>query len=88
MSMEPDFERERRDTHALIDVLPAEKLTAVKILLEVMVEPLARSLALGHEEDEELTPETIAALHRARASLARGESIPHDDILREFGLQQ
>jgi hypothetical protein len=27
-----------------------------------------------------------AAIDRARASLARGEGIPHEDILREFGL--
>ena len=67
--------RDRRDTHALIDVLPAEKLTAVKILLEVMVEPLARSLALAEAEDE-LAPETIAALDRARTSLARGKTAP------------
>ena len=27
-----------------------------------------------------------ALLDRARASLARGEGIPHEEILREFGL--
>ena len=32
------------------------------------------------------TPETAAAVDRDRASLARGEGIPHEDILREFGL--
>jgi hypothetical protein len=32
------------------------------------------------------TPETAAAFDRARASLARGEGIPNEDILREFGL--
>jgi len=39
-------------------------------------------------EEEEITPETAVALDRARASLARGEGIPHDDILREFGLSK
>ena len=39
-------------------------------------------------EENELTPETAASLDRARASLARGEGIPHEDILREFGLKQ
>jgi hypothetical protein len=52
-----------------------------------MVEPLARSLALAGEEEEEITPETAAALDRARASLARGEGTPHDEILREFGMR-
>ena len=86
--MEPNLDQERRQAHALIDALPAEKLTVVKSLLEVMVEPLARSLALAQVEEEELTPETAAALARARASLAREQRIPHDEILREFGLKQ
>jgi hypothetical protein len=67
-------------------MLPVEKLTAVRSLLEVMVEPLSRALASAPVEEEEITPETAAALDRARASLARGEGIPHEDILREFGL--
>lgn len=82
------FDQERQQAHSLLDMLPAEKLTIVRNLLEVMVEPLSRSLALAAVEDEELTPETAAALDRARASLARGEGISHDDILREFGLTQ
>jgi hypothetical protein len=61
-------------------------LNAVQGLLEVMVEPLSRSLALAPVEDEEITPETAAALDGARPSLAQGEGIPHEDILRNFGL--
>ncbi len=57
-------------------------------LLELMVEPVARSLALAPVEEEELTSETAAALDRARASLARGEGNPHEEIRREFGLSQ
>jgi hypothetical protein len=69
-------------------MLPDEKLNAVRALLEVMVEPLSRSLAQAAVEEEGLTPETAAALERARASLARGEGIPHEEILREFGLKK
>jgi len=86
--MEPDHAQERQQAHALLDMLSAEKLSAVRDLLEVMVEPLSRSLALAPVEDEEITPETAAALDRARASLSRGEGIPHEDILREFGLSK
>ena len=85
--MEPNLVQECRQAHALLDVLPAEKLNATRSLLEVMVEPLVRSLALAAVEEEELTPEMAAALDRARASLARGEGIPHEDIRREFGLK-
>ena len=51
-----------------------------------MVESLTRSLTLAPVEEEEITSETAAALDRAHSSLARGESIPHEEILREFGL--
>ncbi len=84
MVTNPD--QERRQAHALLDMLPAEKLNAVRSLLEVMVEPPAPSLSLAPVEDEEITPGTASALDRARASLAREEGIPHEDILREFGL--
>jgi hypothetical protein len=86
--MEANLDQERQQAHALLDMLPAGKLNAIRSLLEVMVEPLARSLALAPTEEEEITPETATALERARASLARGEGIPHEEILREFGLNK
>ena len=86
--MEPDLNQERQQAHALLDLLSAEKLNAVRSLLEVLVEPLSRSLAVAPVEDEEITPETAAGLARSRASLARGEGIPHEEILREFGLSK
>jgi ethanolamine utilization microcompartment shell protein EutL len=86
--VEHDAKHERKQAHALLDLLPDEKLAAVRTLLEVMVEPLSGSLALASAEEQELTPETAAALDRARASLARGEGIPHDEILREFGIKK
>jgi len=86
--MEPNLNHERQAAHALLDLLPAEKLNAVRSLLEVMVEPMARVLALAPVEEDEITPETAAAVDRARASLARGEGIPHEEILGEFGLRK
>jgi hypothetical protein len=70
--------------HELIGQLDAGQLAAVVHLLEVMVEPLSSSLGLAPFDDEDITPDTAAALDRAKASLARGEGIPHDEILREF----
>jgi hypothetical protein len=67
---QPDLIQQRRQGHALLDVLSAEKLTAVRSLLEVMAEPLSGSLALAQVEDEEITSETAASLDSARASLA------------------
>jgi hypothetical protein len=80
---------ERLQTHALIDMLPAGKLTLVRSLLEAMLpdpEPLSASLARAEVEDEEITEETAAAIDRARASFARGERVSHEEILREFDL--
>jgi hypothetical protein len=86
--MEQNLNEERKQAHALLDMMPPDKLSAVRGLLEAMVEPLARSLSRVPVEDEEITPETAAALDRARASLSRGEGVSHDEILREFGLKK
>jgi hypothetical protein len=83
---ELNLDSERQQAHFLLDALPDEKVSAVRGLLEVMVEPLSHSLAKAPVEEEELTPETAAALDRARASLARGEGVSHEEVLREFGL--
>ena len=52
------------------------------------MESLLRSLALAPVEEEEITLETAMALDRARASLARGEGIPHEEVRQEFGLRK
>ena len=83
--MELDRAQQRQEAHALLDGLPEEKFLVVRNLLEVLVEPLSRSLANAPVEDEELTPETMAALDRAAASLDRGEGISHEEVRREFG---
>jgi len=86
--MSTDLSKERREAHALLDMLPEEKLAAVRGLLEVMIEPLSHSLASAPEEEHEVSAETAAAIERARASLARGEGVSQQDILREFGLDR
>jgi hypothetical protein len=86
--MEADRSVERQKAHALIDKLSGEQLQAVRNLLEVMVTPLASALASAPVEDEDLTAETAAAIGRSRAALGRGEGIPHEEILQEFGLKK
>ena len=80
--MATDAIEAKQQAHELIDQLRPEQLNAVVGVLEVMVHG-DREIPV---EEEEITPETAAALDRARASLARGEGIPHEEILREFGL--
>jgi len=84
--MEHDANQDREQAHALLDLLPAGKLTVVRRLLEVLAEPLEQSLATAPVDDQEISPETAATVERARASLARGEGVSHEDVRREFGL--
>jgi hypothetical protein len=76
----------KKHAYELIDRLPPAQLSAVVGLLEAMLDPVSLATALA--EEEEITPETAAAMDRASASLARGEGIPHEEILREFGLNK
>jgi hypothetical protein len=84
--MAQDIGKEKKQAHELIERLPPTQLSAVVGLLEAMLDPSA--LANAPVEEEEITSETAAALERARESLARGEGIPHEEILREFGLSK
>jgi hypothetical protein len=85
-SMTDNIGKEKKQAHELIERLPQTQLSAVVGLLEAMLDPAA--LANAPVEEEEITPEMAAALDRARESLARGEGIPHEEILREFGLSK
>jgi len=86
--MEVNSPDDRQRAHELLDMLPVDQVTAIRGLLEVMVEPLSRSLAAAPVEEEEISDDLAASLDRSRASLRRGEGVPHDEILREFGLKQ
>ena len=77
---------QKQQAHTLIEILPPTQLNAVVGLLEAMLDPVALAIAGAPTEDEEITAETASALDRARESLARGEGIPHEEVLREFGL--
>lgn len=79
-----NLQSECQQAHLLLDTLSDKKIAAVRGLLEVMVEPLSRPFAMAQVEEEELTPRTPSTLDRARASLARGKGIPHEEVLREF----
>lgn len=71
-----DFQKERKQAHALLDRLPPSKLGAVRTLLEVMVD----------EGDEELTEEDRAAIQAGLDSLEKHGGIPHEQVLADFGL--
>jgi hypothetical protein len=54
--------------------------------LEIILDPLARTLASASYDDEPVSAEEARGVEAAKASLARGEGIPHEKVLAEFGL--
>jgi hypothetical protein len=70
----------REHAHELIDRLPEAQVTTLVQFLETIVDSDIPY------EDEEITAELAAELDEARASLDRGEGVPHEEVLRHFGL--
>ena len=79
---------EKEQAHELLEQLEPNQLFAVVRLLQVMIDPVARSIADSPVEDEEILPPTAAELDAAHASIGRGEGISHDEILRQFGAKR
>jgi hypothetical protein len=73
---------DKRHAVELIGQLDGSQLAAVVHLLEVMVDPVAHSLANAPFEDEDITPELAAELDLARD----GEGVAHDEVLRHYNL--
>jgi ethanolamine utilization microcompartment shell protein EutL len=84
--MEPNLNQERQQAHALLDMLPAEKLNAVRSLLEVMVDPVSRALANAPVDDEPVTEEEERAVAEAREWLKHNRGIPFEQVVAELGL--
>ena len=81
-----DFVRERQQAHAYLDRLPPEQLSAVRGLLETMLDPVSRALANAPVEDEEIGEEEERAVAESREWLKHNKPIPHEEVLAEFGL--
>jgi hypothetical protein len=64
------------------------QLSAVVGLMEILLDPVARSLAKAPWEDEEISEEEDLAVAESKAWLAQnpGQGIPHEQVLTEFGL--
>ena len=84
--MEPDLTQQRHHAHAFLDRLPAGQLAEVYGLLESMLPPLDRKLALAPFDDEPLTPEDAVAIEAGVASLAKSGGVAMEEILADFGL--
>jgi hypothetical protein len=81
-----DFVQERHQAHAYLDRLPPEQLSAVRGLLETMLDPVSRAIANAPIEDEEIGAEEELAVAEAREWLKHNKPIPHEEVLAELGL--
>jgi hypothetical protein len=78
----------KQQAHELIDRISTAQASAVVTLITSMLDPVDRALANAPFEDEEISEEESRAVAASKAWLAEhpGEGIPHEEILREFGL--
>jgi hypothetical protein len=76
----------REHAHELIDRLAPGQVSAVVGLLEIMLDPVARSLANAPLDDEPVSEQEAHEIAAARAALDRGEGVSHEQVLAEFGI--
>ncbi|MGA2200642.1 MAG: hypothetical protein ABSG40_01655 [Terriglobales bacterium] len=76
----------KEHAHELIDRMAPGQIAAVVGLLEIMLDPVARSVANAPLEDEPISEEENRAVAASKAWLKDHEPIPHEEVLAEFGL--
>ncbi|HEV2201942.1 MAG TPA: hypothetical protein VGR73_19150 [Bryobacteraceae bacterium] len=76
----------RQHVHALIDLLPPVPLAALETILQSMLDPLSRKLALAPIDDEPFTEGDRQAVAEADEWRKHNQPIPLEDVLADFGL--
>jgi hypothetical protein len=71
------IDTDRATLHALVDAVPDERLKQAIAAVRLLTIP---------EDDEPVTDEDREAIRRGREAYLHGELIPHEDVMREFGL--
>lgn len=84
--MATDIAQEKQQVHQLVDHLAPAQLMAVRGLLETMVDPVTRAIALAPVDEERLTPEEIRALDESAASRKHEKTTTHEEFLAELGI--
>ena len=85
----PDTQQNQQNPLTKADLAEAlDKLQADLIgrLFIAVQDPLIRSLLTAPYDDEPYTAEQQRRDVEAAAAIERGEGIPHEEILKEFGL--
>ena len=80
----------KRQIKDLIDGMPPDELLVIKRFIQYvrdLEDPFLRNLAEAPWDDEPLSDEDMAAIAEAEADIKAGRLIPHEEIMREFGLR-
>jgi hypothetical protein len=75
----------RERLHDMLDILLEERLGDADNVLKPLLDPVALALLNAPDDDEEATAEDLADLNAAHEAYLRRETIPHEEIRREFG---
>lgn len=76
----------RHHVHALVDQLPPVQLAALESLLQSMVDPISRKLALAPFDDEPFTAEDRQTVAEADEWRKHNPPVPLENVLADFGL--
>lgn len=74
----------REQLHDILDSVPDERLPDAQAALEPFADPVLVAFLRAPEDDEPTTADDVAALEATREAYRRGETIPHEEIRREF----
>jgi hypothetical protein len=76
----------RELAHRLIDRMAISQVAAVVRVLEIIVDPVAHSLANAPFEDEPISEDEERDVAASKEWLKHNKPIPHEEVLAEFGL--
>ena len=79
---------EKQQAHELIERLPPTQLSAVVVLLEAMLDPVARAVVHAPIDDEPITAEEEKELAEAREWSKHNKAIPHEQVSAELRITQ
>lgn len=78
--------QQKRQAHAMLDLLPAGKLPAAVGLLGGLLDPVDLAILNAPIDEEPLTPEEEQALAESHEWRKHNEPTPHDVVLTELGI--
>ena len=80
-----DSGSDRQQLHRLVEALSPEQLdSALRYLKYLATDPMLLSLLNAASDDEPYTEEQRERDAASETAIARGEGIPHEEVLREF----